>query len=116
MVEDLTGEVEAVLFPQAYARTSPENLQLGARVILSGKPTRLFEASQEPASQNIELLVDTVIPLENFIRESVVSWAIRLPGPSKTTGRVALGSSSPIETPRAGLFLAKAKLLSLSTQ
>lgn len=84
-LEDLTGTIETVLFPRTYAQIPPELLKQGTIIVVSGRVSRSVSNAgnnnEETGADNAlaeEILLDDVIPVEQFLNTRVAQLQIAL--------------------------------------
>ena len=65
-LEDLTAEMDIVLFPRAYGRAKPETIRSGAFLVARGRPAQKL-GGEDAAVAEEEFFVDELLTLENFL-------------------------------------------------
>jgi len=81
-IEDLTSEVEAILFPRTYAKANQAMLRQGEMVVLYGRISKSFAADQEATDSTggskEEILVDEILSLEDFLHSRIKTLVIQV--------------------------------------
>ena len=73
-LEDLTGEVEVLVFPKAYASGLNRHLISGNVVVVSGR----LNPRGEEASDETEVIAEEILPLEEAIHKTVRGMVLSL--------------------------------------
>lgn len=82
ILEDLSGNIDVVLFPKTFAKTNAETLKPGQTVVVAGRLARPFlkndTEDNEANPVEEELIADEVLPLEDYLKERVVALRFAL--------------------------------------
>ncbi|MEK6544166.1 MAG: DNA polymerase III subunit alpha [Elusimicrobiota bacterium] len=80
-LEDLSGEIDVVLFPRTFAKTKPEVFKQGAVIVVTGRLSSSLKNDSDPNdSQGIkeELIADEVILWEEYLGNRLESLSLAI--------------------------------------